>query len=137
MSNLEQFCFLVVERQKANTKRRRLLSYLNKKINKNRHLSDQFIKANMYTDELKTYREFADEMKKIAKRKFSPMRKELKISVKYNSNNQCQSLIHDGITYLYKDVKRMSDAYLFDTIVLDKERLENPYAHINEKKDLT
>lgn len=133
MSNIEQFCFLVVQRQKANMQRRRLLYALNKKLKsvggKNRW-SRHHIKIFACKDELAKYRNHADSMKQIAKTHYSPLRREVNAKVIYDSNNNCQYVEHNEIIYSYSKVKQMADAYHFDTIVLDRETVENPYREL-------
>lgn len=132
MSNIEQFCFLVVQRQKANAKRKRLLYALNKKINSigGKRWSHYHVKKHACREELAEYRNHADAMRSIAKNVYSPLRREVNAKVTYDANNNCQYVIHEEVKYSYSKVKQMADAYHFDTIMLDRETIEDPYKEL-------
>ena len=131
MSSLEHFCFLVVQRQKANLKRKRLLYALNSKIEKTHGSKYHYHKrAHVCKKERKAYRDHADKMKEISIKHYSPMRRQVDASVKYDGGNMCVSITHKDRTYSYKQVKEIADGYLFDTIVLDKISIDDPYKEL-------
>ena len=133
MSKLEKLCYLIVQRQKANVKRRRLLYVLNVAIDKGQYVNEYHYHKRVFSckKERTVYRKHADSMTRIAKKYYSPLRRELKAQVRYDGSNNCVSLTHDNLTYSYIKIKELADAYIFEEIVLrDKTGLDNPYAKL-------
>ena len=58
------------------------------------------------------------------------MRRSLSLKVIYDGNNMCSAIVGDGVRYEYSKVKELADAYHFETIVLDKKTINNPYEEL-------
>lgn len=133
MSKFEHFCYLVVCRQKINLERRRALYRYNTALdNINAKSRAQLIKAvdkiDMTKRERKAYRKIADHMRKVAVKQYSPLRRELKCYVKYDSNNAAMYMHYDGLLYSYKKIEEIANSYIFETLVLkDNNKLTDPY----------
>lgn len=128
MSKFQEFCYLVVQRDKANNKRRRLLYALSKAYTKNHHCCHHHIIDNVMTDERVAYRKQADAMKRIAKEVYSPLRRELGIKCNYNSNNSVNLLQYQDELYTWKAIEQHANTYLFETIILsDDQTVNNAY----------
>lgn len=123
----EQMCYLIVCRQKANSKRRRLL-YKTRHREGNTKYKHKYIYEKAMTNELIQYRQHADFMKEIAKTIYSPLRRSLNIKVKYDSNNATQYITYQSEQFSYRRIQEIAASYEFDTIVLDNARMiANPY----------
>lgn len=128
MSKFEELCYLIACRQQANVKRRYLLYKLYKKRNANRGNWSKWIKhASEYEPERQAYRNQADMMKKIAKEVYSPMRRELNATIKYDGNNHFKYMIYQGQEFDFKKIKEIADGYVFDSILLEGKTINNPY----------
>lgn len=126
MSSLQEFCHLVVRRNKANLKRKRLLYALNR-AEKNTCIPRYcyHIKADYCKYERSAYRDHANAMKQIAKDVYSPMKRELKVLCSYDANNKCIGITHDGVRYSLDKVTSLANAYLFETVVLSDDGVIN------------
>lgn len=127
MSNFQEFCYLVIQRDKANLKRRRLLYRLNKKLDEFGLRYRYHVKTEYAKKERATYRAQAEAMKKVAKNIYSPMRKELNIKCRYDGNNSVTSLKYQGENYYYSDIERYANAYLFETVLLSDNKVNDTY----------
>lgn len=131
--SFEKMCYLIVCRQEANLKRRRLLYKYSSKEKKLKMSSRRIISVEriaLTEKERSNYRKQANTMKEIAVNIYSPLRRELKAYVKYNSNNMAQYVSYDGDHYDYNRIKEIAVGYEFDTIVLEGKELVNPYKEV-------
>ena len=128
MRKFEHLCYLIMCRQQANLKRRRLLSALNKAFDKSNVCRFHYvIREEECREERKAYRDFAEHMKKTSKEELSPLRKELKASIKYDGSNRCVGLHYDGEFFKSERVINIGHSYNFDKILLDDDQLVDPY----------
>jgi len=125
MSRFQEFCYLVVERQKANKKRKRLLYILNKKLHEAKVYNRHHIKDQYAKEERSTYRNHAETMKEIAKRVYSPLRRELGIMCYYCGNNNVICFTYQGEIYTKQTIENHANNYLFETVVLKDAELIN------------
>ena len=126
----EQMCYLIVCRQKANLERKRLLYAFyakDKEGRRTRYYSPRMMYANRNREELNAYRQHADFMRNIAKTIYSPLRRSLNAKMKYDSNNAVEYITYQGEQFNYKRIQEIAASYEFDTIVLDAQRIINPY----------
>jgi hypothetical protein len=127
MSKLQEFCYLVVQRDKANKKRKRLLYRLNKKLNEHTGRFYTHIKADIAREERQLYRDHANKMKQITKSSYSPLRRELGIRCFYDGNNSVTSLKYQGEIYYWRNIEDQANTYLFETIILTDQSINNAY----------
>ena len=129
MSKFEEFCFLIVQRQKANIERKRLLRQLNKHMDNSKAYRFHHHKRHHGSiGHLKAYRSHANTMRELAKCVYSPLRRELKARIIYDSNNNCEFMVYDKEVFTYQKIVEIANAYIFDEIVLrDKKEINNPY----------
>ena len=130
MNKFEKLCYLIVQRQAANLKRRRLLYALNTAIDNGQYKNEYHYHKRVYCckKERKVYRKYADGMTKIAKTIYSPLRRELKAQVRYCGNNSCLSVTYNEQTYSFKQVKEIADGFISDEVCLrDESGLATPY----------
>lgn len=132
MSKLEEFCYLVVQRDKANKKRKRLLYDLNKAYKKNHSCSHYHIRDFLANDKRAAYRNHADEMKSIAKKVYSPLRQELNIVCNYDGNNTVTSFVYKGETYCWNQIENLANTYLFESIVLTDNSINDAYLKLTD-----
>ena len=67
-------------------------------------------------------------MRKLAVKVYSPLRRELKMAIKYDCNNNCKSITHQKETFDFKRVEEIANGYIFDEVILrDKKSIANPY----------
>jgi hypothetical protein len=131
MSRFQEFCYLVVQRHKANNKRHRLLRQLNKKLDEfdvryRHHVQQQYAQ-----EERQAYRNHAEAMKSVAKNKYTPLRQELNIRCHYCGSNNVTYLEYDGETYDRQQIENHANAYLFETIMLkDDTKVNTAYEEI-------
>lgn len=129
MSKFERMCYLIVQREKANKKRRHLL-YLFRKAHPAVAYATPINLLKISGEELKSYRNHAEAMKKIAKEVYSPLKRELKASIKYTGSNFCIGMTYDKEYFSYSRIEEIANAYIFDEIVLRNSEISNPYKEL-------
>lgn len=138
MSSLDKLCFILVERQKANSLRRKHLSqYYTAEKNLKKHLSSrkQRLKKqetkkhmNAMRDSFTSYRRVADLMND-QRPLLRELRKNIGAKIKYTANNACLSIVVDKKTFDWSDITRFHNSYVFESTVLkDETKIHNPYA---------
>lgn len=126
----EQMCYLVVCRQKANLERRRLLYKFYRIENaggKYQRRVNRLKRAFSRKAELKAYRDQADFMRDIAVKVYSPLRRSINAFMKYDGNNMVQAIFYQGEQFDYKRIQEIAASYEFDSIVLNSNKISNPY----------
>lgn len=130
MSKFQEFCYLVIQRDKANKKRKRLLYRLNKKLNEHTGRLYSHIKADIAREDRKIYRDHANNMRNITKSMYTPLRRELGISCNYDGNNSVTSLKYQGEIYYWRNIEDQANTYLFETIILTDQSINNAYEEL-------
>ena len=126
MRTFQEFCYLIVQRNLANKKRKRLLYRLNK-------LREQYRSTKTYSRNIKilqqklAYRMFAEGMRKIAKEEFSVLRRQLSVRCNYDANNKIVSIFYGGQEYSLNHIENYANSYMFEKIVLSEGEINNPY----------
>lgn len=140
-SKFELMCYYIVCRQKANKDRLQKL----RKFRSTEEYKDVYQDYNRFctvshlikfkhklkvinTKEIRAYRNAANSMRKVSLNVYSPLRRELKMKIKYDGSNNVSSIKYDGQTFDYAHVKAIAAGYEFDEVVLrDKASIKNPY----------
>ena len=133
MSKFQEFCYVILQRDIANKKRRRLLGYANAKLcihKSSRYHGHKIAEEPEIARTRIAYRSHAEAMKKIAAEVYTPMRKELGIKCNYDGNNAVTSLKYDGEIYYWRNIVEHGNAHIFDSIVLDGKSVDNPYSEL-------
>lgn len=132
MSKFEYFCYLLIQRDKANRRRRRLLYEFRKVVRIGSFGSGWLYHSpkqlHKHLPELKRYRQFAEAMRNIAVSYYSPLRRELGIKVYYTGSNFQNGIKYQGETFSAEKVREIADGYIFDEVVIrETDNLHTPY----------
>lgn len=138
-SKFELMCYYIVCRQKANKERLQKLRqfrktdgylkcYYSSVTNIVHPIKEAFRSKKVKNKEIKEYRKSASHMREVAKKHYSPLRRELKMKVYYDGSNGVNMITYDGQDFKYDHIKAIAAGYEFDEIVLkDKATIQNPY----------
>jgi hypothetical protein len=136
MNSLEELCFVLVERQKANKLR---LSHLHKyyaalkKLRKISRTSRSLKKKEMAEQlahlefHLLSYRRIADLMND-QRPLLRKLRKSVGAKMYYNGSNMCTTVDIVGRNYSWKQVEQMHNTYVFESVVFGRKKIDNPYS---------
>lgn len=134
---LDKLCFILTEREKANTLRRRYLARYSANINKlsrlcikqKHHIKSPEARLLLERSRLNhvSYRRIADLMND-QRGLLRELRKATGATPKYNTNNSCTYLDLKDKSFSKKAIQSMHASYVFETVVLKGQVLNNPYA---------